>query len=106
MKKLFFLPLFAALLGACGSGTDNSSNHPLVTQESGTQSTAANQPELTTVQWLDSVQNFGKVTEGEKVLISFHFRNTGDKPLVITNVTASCGASVHVFGLPVCHRVA
>jgi hypothetical protein len=48
----------------------------------------------TTIQWLDSIQNFGKVTDGEKVLISFHFKNTGDKPLIVTNVTAGCGCTV------------
>ncbi len=48
----------------------------------------------TTIQWLDSVQQFGNVTDGEKVLISFHFKNTGSKPLVISNVTAGCGCTV------------
>lgn len=48
----------------------------------------------TTVQWLDSVQNFGKVIDGEKVLISFHFKNTGTKPLIITDVSAGCGCTV------------
>jgi hypothetical protein len=48
----------------------------------------------TTIQWLDSVQQFGNVTDGEKVLISFHFKNTGNKPLIISNVTAGCGCTV------------
>jgi hypothetical protein len=48
----------------------------------------------TTVKWLDSIQNFGKVTDGEKVIISFHFVNTGKKPLIISNVSASCGCTV------------
>jgi len=48
----------------------------------------------TTVQWLDSSQKFGKVTDGEKVIISFHFKNTGTKPLVIKDVKASCGCTV------------
>lgn len=48
----------------------------------------------TTVEWMDSIQNFGKITDGEKVVITFHFKNTGSKPLVITNVTASCGCTV------------
>src|SRR5207302_3236285 len=48
----------------------------------------------TTVQVIDSVYNFGRVTEGEKVEYSFRFRNTGKKPLVITNTSASCGCTV------------
>ena len=49
---------------------------------------------FTTIQWLDSVQQFGKVTDGEKVLISFQFKNTGTNPLVISEVTAGCGCTV------------
>jgi hypothetical protein len=54
----------------------------------------ADSSNFTTVQWLDSIQQFGKVTDGEKVLISFHFKNTGSKPLIISNVTAGCGCTV------------
>ena len=50
--------------------------------------------DTTTVQLIDSVFNFGKITEGEKVTFNFRFRNSGKKPLVITNTTASCGCTV------------
>jgi hypothetical protein len=49
---------------------------------------------VTTIQWLDSSKNIGKITEGEKVEITFRFKNTGDKQLVINNVMASCGCTV------------
>ena len=48
----------------------------------------------TTVQIIDSLYNFGTVTEGEKVTYNFRFKNTGKKPLIITNTTASCGCTV------------
>ena len=48
----------------------------------------------TTVQLIDSLYNFGTVTEGEKVTYNFRFKNTGKKPLIITNTTASCGCTV------------
>jgi hypothetical protein len=48
----------------------------------------------TTVQWLDSAQNFGKVVEGEKVTILFNFKNTGTNPLIIEDVSASCGCTI------------
>ena len=50
--------------------------------------------DTTTVQLIDSLYNFGKVTEGEKVEYNFRFKNTGKKPLVITNTSASCGCTV------------
>ncbi len=49
---------------------------------------------LTTVELIDSVFNFGSITEGEKVEFSFRFRNTGKFPLVITNVSATCGCTI------------
>lgn len=48
----------------------------------------------TTVQIIDSAYNFGKVTDGEKVEFSYRFRNTGTKPLVVVQATASCGCTV------------
>ena len=48
----------------------------------------------TTVQIIDSVHNFGSVTEGEKVTYNFRFKNSGTKPLIITNTSASCGCTV------------
>jgi len=48
----------------------------------------------TTVSILDTTFNFGKVTDGEKVEYSYRFVNSGAKPLVVTNATASCGCTV------------
>ena len=50
---------------------------------------------LTKVEWLDGMdRDFGKMKEGENLEVSFRFKNVGDKPLVISNVTASCGCTV------------
>ena len=48
----------------------------------------------TTVQIIDSSYNFGKVSEGEIVSYNYRFKNTGSKPLIVTNVSASCGCTV------------
>jgi hypothetical protein len=47
----------------------------------------------TTVQILDSAYDFGKANEGEKIDFAFRFKNTGTKPLIIQNATASCGCT-------------
>jgi len=50
---------------------------------------------FTTIQWLDSIhRDLGKVTEGDQVEVSYRFKNTGNKPLVVTSVTASCGCTI------------
>ncbi|MEO7960285.1 MAG: DUF1573 domain-containing protein [Ginsengibacter sp.] len=48
----------------------------------------------TTVQLIDSVYNFGKVQDGAMVEYSYRFRNTGNKPLIVSNAVASCGCTV------------
>ena len=48
----------------------------------------------TTVRVIDSVYNFGQVQEGEKVEFHFRFVNAGNKPMVITKASASCGCTV------------
>jgi hypothetical protein len=50
--------------------------------------------DTTTVQMIDSVYNFGKVTDGENVVFSYRFRNTGNKALIVSSASASCGCSV------------
>lgn len=91
MKHLILLSTFIALLTACENADKQTTDAAVPTA---TEQTVTDQPEITTVQWLDSVQNFGKVTDGEKVVITFHFKNTGNKPLIISNVQASCGCTV------------
>ncbi len=48
----------------------------------------------TTVQIIDSSYNFGKVEEGVIVEYNYRFKNTGSKPLIVTNVSASCGCTI------------
>ena len=50
--------------------------------------------DTTAVQIIDSLYNFGTVAEGEKVTYNFRFKNSGNKPLIVTNTTASCGCTV------------
>jgi len=50
--------------------------------------------DVTTVQIIDSLFDFGQVKEGEIVEFNFRFKNTGTKALVVTNVAASCGCTV------------
>ncbi len=49
---------------------------------------------FTEIEWLDSVKHVGQVKSGEKVLLSYRFKNTGQKPLVVSNVIVSCGCTV------------
>lgn len=95
MKRILYILLSIALISACKNVTKNPKEPVDPEAQAKEQAAILNDStNWTTVQWLDSVQNFGKVTDGEKVMINFHFKNTGNKPLIISNVQASCGCTV------------
>ena len=50
---------------------------------------------FTSIQWLDSTYlDLGQQKEGKEITISFRFKNTGTKNLVIENVSAQCGCTI------------
>lgn len=50
---------------------------------------------FTTIEWLDSTYlDLGQQKEGKTIELSFRFKNTGDKNLVIENVSAQCGCTI------------
>jgi hypothetical protein len=51
----------------------------------------------TTMQFIDTLHDFGTINHGEKVRWSYQFTNTGNKPLMIENVIVSCGCTVPDF---------
>ena len=79
MKTYLFSILAATIVWSCNSGNAAETPKP---------------GDVTTIEWIDSVKNVGTVDEGQVVDIAFRFRNTGDKPLVIEDVKASCGCTV------------
>ena len=48
----------------------------------------------TTVLVIDTTHNFATAIDGDMVEFNFRFKNTGTKPLIVTNASASCGCTV------------
>jgi hypothetical protein len=46
------------------------------------------------ITWVTSTHDFGDIIQGEKVEYTFKLINTGDQPLIITNVEVTCGCTV------------
>ena len=86
LKAIFFATACCAMLVGCDvRKKDKQAQLPTVKQEI---------KDPTTVQIIDSVYDFGSTNEGEVVQYSYRFKNTGNKPLVVNNVSASCGCTV------------
>ena len=88
MKKWLFAFCVLGALYSCN--IRNTKNNPDL------QAAAVNvhPADSTSVEIIDSVYNFGKVTDGENVVFSYRFRNTGKHSLVVSSATASCGCTV------------
>ncbi|MFV8345011.1 DUF1573 domain-containing protein [Flavobacterium sp. ZB4P13] len=49
----------------------------------------------TTISWMDAMyKELDTVKEGKQVEVSWRFKNTGNKPLIVANVTTSCDCTV------------
>ncbi len=70
MKKIFL----ALLVSVAFQASAQTSSGPVIT-------------------WEKPTHDFGDITQGEKVEHTFKFTNTGDSPLVITNVQVTCGCT-------------
>ncbi len=50
---------------------------------------------FTRLTWLDTTdQTLGKLKPGKEIEIKWRFKNTGERPLIIEGVTASCGCTI------------
>jgi hypothetical protein len=97
MKYIFSIVLISSLHFACTSNDVNSVDKQSVDSAKRAQqlNAATDSANFTQIQWIDSThQNLGKVKEGSVLEVSWRFKNTGTKPLIISNVNASCGCTV------------
>jgi hypothetical protein len=96
MKYFFILFTVAGGLVSCmsgdASGTQSKEDSLKHAQRMNAVSDTAN---YTALQWIDSTnQDLGKVKKGQVAEVSWRLKNTGNKPLVIAQVTPGCGCTV------------
>jgi hypothetical protein len=83
MRAILFAMILAIGFLAC-TGGDDAKNAQLMADSSN----------YTRIQWLDSIVRFDTIAMGDQAKVSFRFRNTGNKPLYLTEVRAGCGCTV------------
>ncbi|MGZ3860150.1 MAG: DUF1573 domain-containing protein [Flavisolibacter sp.] len=82
----------SALLWACNPSDKQAS---AANRDSLNRMALSDSANFTSIQWVDSTfQDLGKVTEGQPVNITWHVKNTGNKPLIIADVRPGCGCTV------------
>ena len=92
--KYTFLFLLAGIVFVSCTSTDKPGTLEQATRDSLNQKILEDSSKYSTLEWIDSPeQNLGKINEGQVVEITWKFRNTGNKPLVIANVRKGCGCT-------------
>lgn len=94
-NALLLIALF--ILGTGCRDFKNKSDQEISTTASSelTEKTLDDTTHYTQLQWIDSVdQHLGKLKSGKEVEIKWRFKNSGQQPLIIENVSASCGCTI------------
>lgn len=89
MKKIFVTAIAALMLAAC-NGKSESKTETVAADSAKGGVLAADAPK---VKFEQEIYNFGAIQQGEKVSYAFKFKNEGKTPLVISNVSATCGCT-------------
>ena len=102
-KFAIFCILFSWSLFSCGNNTDSEKRVESVPVDGSISSiirnpATANAPldtvNVAKISFEVEEYNFGEVNEGDKVIYTFRFSNTGKVPLLITDARSSCGCTV------------
>lgn len=92
--KYLVLFSFAIVLFSC-TNTDKPATKEEAARDSLNKVAMADTMNYTTIQWLDSTtQDLGKIKEGSIVEISWKFKNTGNKPLIVADARGTCGCTI------------
>lgn len=99
MKRLVFCFLLAGTMAMAGCGGNGKGEEIGVDLINNPNSAAgydesAKMPVMTFDQ---DLHDFGRLSAGENISYSFHFRNTGKSDLIISSCSATCGCTVASF---------
>ena len=94
MRATIFTLACLLLVASCQDNDNKNAEASLPASGNAVTQTTRDSTQFTTIEWTETHKNFGKITEGQKVEVAFHFKNTGNKPLIIERVQPSCGCTV------------
>ena len=101
MKNIFSsIALILTLVGCNQNDSQNTTetaktSEIAVTEAKNAANAISDSANYTTIEWLDSTkQELGKIKEGQTPEISWKFKNTGSKPLIVINAQGTCGCTI------------
>lgn len=103
--KQFLLFAVLSMLGLSSCSNESSKNETTLTDSTLLSTDLVNNPRtangiapedleaMPTMEFSDTVYNFGTIKEGDIVVHEFEFKNNGKNPLIISNAKGTCGCT-------------
>lgn len=93
MKRVLIVLTIVISIMACKNSDKKTDTGPLTVEEK--EKAKTDTANFTTIEWIDSTsKNLGKLKKDQEIEITYRFRNSGTKNLIIENVTAACGCTI------------
>ncbi len=94
-SKILSIALAATLLlAACGAKKDHDDMSVDIIKNPNSAQGYDNKAKMPVMTFDSELHDFGRLSAGENISYSFHFRNTGSADLVISSTSATCGCTV------------
>ena len=82
-----------AFMASCGNSSQQTNAEDPAAVTEATSEQADTDAGIGRVEYVEAEYDFGTITEGEVVDHVFKFKNTGDAPVILSQVSASCGCT-------------
>ncbi|MCS7005739.1 MAG: DUF1573 domain-containing protein [Cytophagales bacterium] len=94
MHATFYTVLLIVFLASCQSKSkEQESLNDVAVDSSLLQKSNNTESATTSIEFAETEYFFGTIKQGDVIQHTFKFKNTGKIPLVISNITASCGCT-------------
>ena len=93
MKRFICFFVIIGMFQSCSSdkATDQIDSSMVNVSQSGNGSSSSALPQI---KFDETIHDFGKISQGERVKTSFLFNNVGKSNLIISNVSTTCGCTI------------
>lgn len=91
MRKVIAILLLAAMAAGCGRHRE--ADVDIIRNPRSAQGYDSSAP-MPVIAFDEDMHDFGRLSAGENISYSFHFRNAGNADLVISSASATCGCTV------------